>query len=162
MRNSTLGYIEQNGAYLMLHRVSRKKDVNRDKWIGVGGGFEEGESPQECMRREAYEETGLTLGNLSFRGLVTFVCETNGECVTEYMHLFTCTDFTGSVGECDEGVLEWVPMDKIESLPIWEGDRIFLRLLAQDAPFFTLKLEYRDDVLLRAVLNDREYPIHAI
>lgn len=112
MRNSTLGYIERDGAYLMLHRVRKKKDINHDKWIGVGGGFEEGESPEDCMRRETLEETGLRLGELRYRGLVTFVCYTPEGLTTEYMHLFTSSDFSGAAdftgknGECDEGVLE--------------------------------------------------------
>ena len=163
MRNSTLGYLEKNGAYLMLHRVKKKNDINHDKWIGIGGGFEEGESPEDCMRRETYEETGLCLGKLAYRGLVTFVCYTDDGLTTEHMHIFTTSDFTGNTDfngdSCNEGVLEWVPKTEIESLPIWEGDKIFLRLLAADAPFFTLKLVYRFDVLTEAKLNDTPYPL---
>ena len=163
MRNSTLGYLEKDGAYLMLHRVKKKHDVNHDKWIGIGGGFEEGESPEDCMRREACEETGLRLGKIAYRGLVTFVCCTEDGMKTEQMHLFTSSDFTGNTDfsgdPCDEGVLEWVPKTEVESLPIWEGDRYFLRLLAADAPFFTMKLGYHGDTLIEARLNDMPYPI---
>ncbi len=163
MRNSTLGYLEKDGAYLMLHRVKKKHDVNHDKWIGIGGGFEEGESPEDCMRREACEETGLRLGKIAYRGLVTFVCSTEDGMKTEQMHLFTSSDFTGNTDfsgdPCDEGVLEWVPKTEVESLPIWEGDRYFLRLLAADAPFFTMKLVYHGDTLIEARLNDMPYPI---
>lgn len=153
MRNSTLCYIERDGCYLMLHRVKKKKDVNRDKWIGVGGGFEEGESPLDCVIREAYEETGLKLADPRFRGIVTF-CYTDGsEAVTEHMHLFTCTDFDGELRRCDEGDLEWVPIEEVGKLPIWEGDRIFLELLRTEPRFFLLKLEYEGDRLVNHVLT---------
>ena len=160
MRNSTLGYLERDGAYLMLHRVKKKNDVNHDKWIGVGGGFEEGESPEDCMRREAYEETGLRLGEISYRGLVTFVCYTDTAMTTEHMHVFTSSDFTGSTDftgdPCDEGVLEWVSREQFRGLPQWEGDRIFLRLIEEDAPFFSLKLRYEGEHLAYAALNGKE------
>lgn len=150
MRNTTLCYIEQDDRYLMLHRVKKENDLNKDKWIGVGGGFEDGESPEECLLREVREETGLLLPDYRFRGIVTFVSDT---WETEYMHLFTADAFTGTLGECSEGVLEWVPKAEIPSLPIWEGDRIFLQLLAQDSPVFLLKLSYQGDRLVSAVLN---------
>ena len=157
MRNSTLCYIEQDGYYLMLHRIKKEHDVNRDKWIGVGGGFEEGESPEDCVLREVLEETGLTLHGPRFQGIVTFLySDGEGEPVTEYMFLFTATDFSGSIptgDACDEGILEWVPKEQVPDLPIWEGDRIFLRLLAEDAPCFSLKLRYEGDILAEAVLN---------
>ena len=140
MKNlSTLCYLQRDGAYLMLHRTVKKNDVNKDKWIGVGGHFEEGESPEECLLREVKEETGYTLTSFRFRGLVTFL---SGDGVTEYMSLFTADGFEGEPIPCDEGVLEWVPREKIPELNIWEGDKIFFRLLAEEIPFFSLKLVY--------------------
>ncbi|MCI8622072.1 MAG: 8-oxo-dGTP diphosphatase [Provencibacterium sp.] len=153
MRNSTLCYIEQDGCYLMLHRTKKEKDINKDKWLGVGGGFEWGESPEDCLLREVREETGLTLTDYRYRGIVTFVNEIPLE--TEYMHLFTAAGFTGSLADCDEGELEWVEKERISRLPIWPGDLIFLKLLAEEAPFFSLKLEYRGDRLANAVLNGK-------
>ena len=150
MKNTSLCYIEQGDSYLMLHRVKKVNDENHDKWIGIGGKFEEAESPEDCMRREMLEETGLTPQKWQYRGLVTFVSDEWG---TEYMHLFKCTEFTGEIRGCDEGVLEWIRKEKLLSLPIWEGDRIFLRLLDTDCPFFSLKLCYSGDKLTKAVLN---------
>lgn len=150
MKNTSLCYIECGREYLMLHRVKKENDENRDKWIGIGGKFEEGESPEECMAREMREETGLTPRAWRYRGIVTFVSDEWG---TEYMHLFTCNDFTGTIRECDEGDLEWIDREALLSLPIWEGDKIFLRLLATDAPFFSLKLCYSGSTLVNAVLN---------
>ena len=148
---STLCYIERDGKYLMLHRTVKENDVNQDKWIGVGGHFETDESPEECLLREVKEETGYTLTSYRFRGLVTFV---SGNGVTEYMSLFTADGFEGEPIPCDEGELEWVDVAKIPTLNIWEGDKIFLRLLAQDHPFFSLKLVYDgQDRLLEAVLD---------
>lgn len=152
MKNTSLCYIERGDSYLMLHRVKKVNDENHDKWIGIGGKFEEGEAPEECMRREMLEETGLTAESWQFRGIVTFVSDEWG---TEYMHLFKCSDFSGDVKECDEGVLEWIKKEKLLSLPIWEGDKIFLRLLDTDCPFFSLKLCYSGDTLTKAVLNGR-------
>ncbi len=153
--NSSLIYLENSrGEYLMLHRVKKKNDINHDKWIGVGGGFEHGESPEECALRETREETGLTLTDCRFRGIVTFDCEGQE---TLYMHLFTASGWTGELTDCDEGELEWVPKEKVYDLPIWEGDKIFFRLLEQERPFFSLKLSYdRGDVLRRAVLDGEE------
>ncbi len=150
MKNTTLCYIEQNGAYLMLHRTKKHQDPNQGKWIGVGGKFEEGESPDDCLLREVQEETGLSLTRWRCRGIVTFVSD---EWPTEYMHLFTADGFTGSLTQCDEGELAWVSKGDVPALNLWAGDRVFLRLLAQDAPFFLLKLIYRGDALTEAVLN---------
>lgn len=157
--NSTLIYLEnQAGEYLMLHRVKKKNDINHDKWIGVGGGFEYGESPEECAIRETFEETGLTLTDYRYRGIVTF--DWAGAEETQYMHLFTATGWTGELTECNEGDLEWVPKEKVCDLPIWEGDKIFFRLLEEDRPFFSLKLSYSaENVLLRAVLDGKELPL---
>lgn len=151
MLHTTLCYIEREGQYLMMHRIRKENDVNRDKWIGIGGKFEAGESPEDCIVREAREETGLTLTDYRYRGIVTFVLE--GE--TEYMHLFRATGFEGQLRcDCEEGVLEWIAKDKLRSLPMWEGDRIFLDLLDRDCPFFSLKLVYnKEGKLLRAVLD---------
>ena len=148
---STLCYIEQDGKYLMLHRTVKENDVNKDKWIGVGGHFEADESPEECLLREVKEETGYTLTSYRYRGIVTFV---SGTGVTEYMSLFTADGFEGEQLPCDEGELEWVDIDQIENLNIWEGDKIFLRLLAEDHEFFSLKLVYDGgDKLQSAILN---------
>ena len=154
MKNTTLCYITRGDQVLMLHRVKKKNDINKDKWIGIGGKFELNESPDECLLREAMEETGLTLTDYRYRGIVTFVCDTWE--AAEYMHLFTATDFTGTLTDCDEGVLEWISREKLYSLPMWEGDKIFLDLLAGDAPFFSLKLVYRGETLTEAVLNGRK------
>lgn len=155
MYNSTLCYLENDrGEYLMLHRVKKKKDVNQDKWIGVGGKFEDRESPEECLLREVEEETGLTLTQWQFRGVVTFLTAPDSGWEGEFMYLFTARGWEGELtAACSEGTLEWVPKDRVEQLPIWEGDRIFLRLLAADAPPFLLTLEYRGDRLIRAVLD---------
>ena len=153
--NSSLIYLENSrGEYLMLHRVKKKNDINHDKWIGVGGGFEHGESPEECALRETREETGLTLTDCRFRGIVTFDCEGQE---TLYMHLFTASGWTGELTDCDEGELEWMPKEKVYDLPIWEGDKIFFRLLEEERPFFSLKLSYNaQNVLVRAALDGKE------
>ena len=155
MRYTTLCYLENDrGEYLMMHRVKKKNDVNQDKWVGVGGKFEDGESPEECLLRETREETGLTLTRYRYRGIVTFVSD---RWETEYMHLFTATGYTGTVKDCDEGVLEWLHKDKLSALPQWEGDKIFLRLIHDpDTPFFSLKLRYEGDKLIYAALNGKE------
>ena len=151
--STTLCYLERDDAYLMLHRVKKEDDYNHDKWIGVGGKFEDGESPEECVLRETLEETGLTLTDWRYRGIVTFVSD---RWETEYMHLFTATGWTGRLHECDEGVLEWVSREQFRGLPQWEGDRIFLRLIEEDAPFFSLKLRYEGEHLAYAALNGKE------
>ena len=150
VRLSTLCYIEQDGKYLMLHRTVKKQDVNKDKWIGVGGHFEKDESPEECLFREVQEETGLTLTSYRFRGIVTFISD---QWQTEYMCLYTADGFGGELKECDEGVLEWVPKEDLEKLTLWEGDKIFLRLLSEEHPFFSLKLRYEGERLVEAVLD---------
>ena len=153
MINTTLCYIRRGSEYLMLHRIKKKNDLNQDKWIGVGGKFEDKESPEDCVLRESWEETGLTLTDYRYRGLVTFVSD---KYPTEYMHLFTADGFTGELKECDEGVLEWVPYDKLMALPHWEGDAIFLDLISRDdTPFFSLKLRYVGEELAEAVLDGR-------
>ena len=145
MKNTSLCYLERDGKYLMLHRVKKINDENRDKWIGIGGKFEDKESPHECARREILEETGFFAEKLRYRGVVTFVSDIYP---TEYMHLFTCSDFSGTEKrDCDEGELLWVDKEEIASLPIWEGDKVFLELLKTDHPFFSLKLEYSGERL---------------
>ena len=153
MHNSTLCYIVKDGKVLMLHRVKKKNDINHDKWIGIGGKFEPEEAPEEGILRETKEETGLTLTSWRCRGVVTFLQE-GGE--GEYMYLFTADDFTGELIECDEGDLQWVGLDFLDTLPTWEGDRIFLNLLWQDAPFFLLTLRYQGDRLVEAVLDGKK------
>ena len=150
MHNSTLCYPLRGDEVLMLHRVKKERDINKDKWIGIGGKFEFEESPDECLLREAKEETGLTLTSWRCRGIVTFLNE-GGE--GEYMYLFTADGFEGELTDCDEGNLEWVSREFVSSLPTWEGDKIFLELLWKDAPFFLLTLRYRGDTLTEAVLN---------
>jgi 8-oxo-dGTP diphosphatase len=145
MRNTTLCYIEKEDKYLMLHRVKKENDQNKDKWIGVGGKFEDGETPEDCVCREVLEETGLTLMDYKYRGIVTFVLKGWG---TEYMHLFTATGFTGEMKACDEGDLVWVAKTDIDNLDIWEGDKVFFRLLEEDIGFFSLKLVYENDTLI--------------
>ena len=150
MKNTTLCYIEEAGKYLMLHRTKKENDENRDKWIGVGGKFEDGESPEDCVKREVLEETGLTLTSYRYRGIVTFVSDVYP---CEYMHLFTAEGWTGEEKVCDEGELAWISKRDFMKLPMWEGDRIFLDLLDQNAPFFSLKLVYHGEKLVKTVLN---------
>ena len=153
MKNTTLCYLERDGKYLMLHRVKKENDMNRDKWLGIGGKFEPGESPEDCALREIREETGLTITDWEYRGIVTFVSEEFG---TEWMHLFWSDSFTGTLTDCDEGELAWIGKRELLTKEVWQGDRIFLELLEQRVPFFSLKLCYRGDTLTRAVLNGRE------
>lgn len=156
---TTLCYIENDGAYLMLHRVSKKHDVNKDKWIGVGGHFEKDETPEECLLREVKEETGLTLTSWRFRGLVTFMADGWD---TEYMCLFTADKYEGEMIPCDEGVLEWVKKEDVLKLNLWEGDKIFFRLMNEDAPFFSLKLSYCGNRLVEAALDGRSMELFDI
>lgn len=154
MKLTTLCYIENDTEYLMLHRVKKKNDLNHDKWIGVGGKFEPDESPEECLLREVKEETGLTLTDYKFRGIITFISD---QWESEYMHLFTATGFTGEVvGECNEGNLEWIPKKKLLELKLWEGDKIFFRRLEESQDFFSLKLVYRGDELVQAVMDGKD------
>jgi ADP-ribose pyrophosphatase len=151
---TTLCYIEKDEKYLMLHRVLKKNDINKDKWIGVGGHFEKGESPEDCLLREVKEETGLTLTSYRFRGLITFTFSSQGrETDTEYMCLYTANGYEGELISCSEGNLEWVNKKDIFSLKLWEGDKIFFRLLQEERQFFSLKLVYQDDELREAVLD---------
>jgi 8-oxo-dGTP diphosphatase len=151
-QNTTLCHLERDGKYLMLHRVKKEGDLNRDKWIGIGGKFEAGESPEECALREVQEETGLSMLDFEYRGIVTFVSDQWG---TEYMHLFWSDRFEGTLRDCDEGVLEWVDKQVLLHKNIWEGDKIFLKLLDQRVPFFSLKLVYEGETLVRAILNGK-------
>ena len=150
--NSTLIYVERVDEYLMLHRTKKENDLNRDKWIGIGGKFEENESPEDCMLREVQEETGLTLTSWRYRGIVTFLSD---RWETEYMHLFTADGYSGTLRQCDEGDLAWIKKSELLKLKLWEGDKIFLRLLDSDEPFFSLKLKYEGDTLVLAVLNGK-------
>lgn len=152
MLQTTLCYLDIDDKTLLLHRIKKKNDVNHDKWIGIGGKFEHGESPEECVQREFREETGLMLVDWAYRGIVTFVSED----WCEYMHLFTADQVEGTMLECDEGTLEWVPWSKITNLPIWEGDKVFLNLLKTRETFFSLKLVYEGERLVRAMLDGQE------
>ncbi len=154
MKLTTLCYIEKDDEYLMIHRIKKKHDVNKDKWIGIGGKFERGESPEDCILRETKEETGLTLTSYRLRGVLTFVYN-DDDAEMEYIFLYTADGFTGELADCNEGTLEWVPKTEINSLNLWEGDRIFHRLLGEEAPFFSLKLRYQDDLLKEAVLDGK-------
>lgn len=154
MINTTLCYVTQGDQVLMLHRVKKKNDLNQGKWIGIGGKFLDGEAPDECLLREAKEETGLTLTSWRCRGVITFL--TDGQWEGEYMYLFTADGFTGELTDCPEGELRWVSREFVDALPKWEGDDIFLQLLWQDAPFFLLKLRYQGDTLVEAVLNGKK------
>ncbi len=157
MRNTTLCYIERGMEYLLLHRIKKEHDENRDKWVGIGGKFEEGESPDDCLLREVREETGLQLLRWRYRAVVTFVSDEWG---TEYMHLFTADRWSGELrSDCEEGELAWLSREELLRKPIWEGDRIFLRLLDTDRPFFSLKLRYRGDCLVEAVLDGEKLPL---
>lgn len=149
---TTLCYIEENGKYLMLHRTKKDNDENHDKWIGVGGHFEKGESPEDCLVREVKEETGLTLHSFDFRGIVTFVSDENP---AEYMCLFTSKDFSGEMISCNEGQLEWVNKSEVTNLNLWEGDKLFLELLTKDVPFFSMKLVYKNGRLVEKYLDGK-------
>ena len=147
---TTLCYIERDGKYLMMHRVKKENDINKDKWVGIGGHFEADESPEECLLREAKEETGLVLTEYRQRGIITFISD---RWQTEYMFLYTATEYEGEIGECDEGTLEWIEKDSVYGLPLWEGDKIFFRLMEEDRPHFSLKLRYEGEKLVEAVLD---------
>lgn len=151
MKNTTLCYIEKDNKYLMLHRTKKENDVNEGKWIGVGGKFENNETPEECVIREVKEETGLTLTNYQMRAVITFISD---KYETDYMYLFTADEFEGEVTNCDEGDLDWVDKDKILNLNIWEGDKIFLTKLLEGSGFFTLKLRYEGEKLVESKIQD--------
>lgn len=151
---TTLCYIEKEDSYLMMHRVKKVNDINKDKWVGVGGHFEEGESPEECLLREVREETGLILTSFRLRGIVTFSTDVYP---TEYMFLYTADSYEGEMIECNEGNLEWVKKSGVYNLPIWEGDKLFFRLLEEEVPVFSLKLRYEGDELVEAVLDGKEF-----
>ena len=148
---STLCYIEKDGKYLMLHRTKKKNDINKDKWLGIGGKFEEGESPEECMIREVKEETGLMLKNYQLRCIVTYVSTT---WETEYMYVFTSNEFEGNLIPCDEGDLQWIDKDKIMELNTWEGDKIFVEKIQKDNSFFTVKFQYDGEKLVEYDLKE--------
>ena len=150
MKNTTLCYLERDGKYLMLHRVKKENDENRDKWIGIGGKFEDRESPEDCLVREVREETGLELTEYRYCAIVTFVSD---RWPTEYMHLFHATGFCGDIKDCDEGELAWIDKHELFRLQQWQGDKIFLRLMDENRPFFSLKLVYEGERLVDAVLN---------
>lgn len=150
MIKTTLCYIEKDGKYLMLHRVKKKNDVNKDKYIGIGGKFENGETPLQCALRETREETGLEVLNYAYRGILYFSCPPFED---EIIHLFTATEFEGELLQCDEGELMWVEKERLKTLPLWEGDFIFFKLLEENAPFFELELNYSGDELVSAILN---------
>ena len=154
MKLTTLCYIEKDDKYLMIHRIKKKHDVNKDKWIGIGGKFERGESPEDCILRETKEETGLTLTSYRLRGVLTFMYN-DDDAEMEYIFLYTADGFTGELADCNEGTLEWVKKEAVCGLNIWEGDKIFFRLLNENAPFFSLKLTYEGDRLIEAVLDGK-------
>ena len=149
---TTLCYIEKDGRYLMMHRVKKAHDINKDKWVGIGGHFEADESPEECLLREAREETGLTLTEYKQRGIITFMSD---RWQTEYMFLYTASAYEGEIGECNEGTLEWIDKEKVYELPLWEGDNIFFHLLEEQRPHFSLKLRYVGEALVEAVLDGK-------
>lgn len=153
MRLTTLCYIERDGQVLMLHRVKKAGDENAGKWIGIGGHLEADESPEECILREIREETGLAVTGLRLRGILTFILPAWGN---ELTFLYTAKAESDEVPDCSEGVLKWVPVEQISTLPLWEGDRIFLPLLRTRQDCFSLKLIYdREDRFLGGVLDGK-------
>lgn len=153
MKLSTLCYIERDGCYLMLHRIKKEHDVNAGKWIGVGGKLEESESPDECAVREVKEETGLSFTHPRMRGVITFVSAGWDD---EIMFLYTGNAQGEIQKDCDEGMLQWIPINKVPSLNLWQGDRVFLNLLLQSQDFFSLKLSYNGDMLIHCALNGHD------
>lgn len=152
MKQTTQCYLERDGQYLMLHRTKKENDENKDKWIGVGGKFEEGESPEDCMMREVREETGFSVSQWRYCGIVTFVSDV---WPAEQMHIFVCTEWNGEEIVCDEGDLEWIEKQRLLDLTMWEGDKVFLRLIDEKRPFFSLKLCYEGETLKKAVLDGK-------
>ena len=155
MKQTTLCYIDDGARYLMLHRVKKEHDASHGKWIGVGGKCEADESPDECMLREVKEETGVEITRWHYRGIVTFISDM---WPNEYMHLFTATAWRGEpdMSIDNEGTLAWIPKTDLMALNLWEGDKIFLRLLLDETqPFFSLKLVYEQDEMRKAILNGK-------
>lgn len=152
MTKTTLCYIEKDGSYLMLHRTKKKNDVNEGKWIGIGGKFLPGETSEECLIREAKEETGLDLISYKLKGIVTFLSDIYDD---EEMYLYVCDEFSGELSQCDEGELKWIKKEAVSLLNLWEGDRIFLKLLSDNHPYFTLCLKYKKDTLTEAILDNQ-------
>lgn len=151
MKKTTLCYIEKDDSYLMLHRIKKKNDINKGKWIGIGGKFLPGETSEECLIREAKEETGLTLSDYELKAIVTFISDIYED---EEMHLYICKGFSGEIKDCDEGELRWIKKEEIFGLPLWEGDKIFLKFLLENQPFFNLRLKYKGDRLIQAVADN--------
>ncbi len=154
MKLTTLCYMVKDGKWLMLHRTKKEHDENAGKWIGVGGKLEKGESPENCLYREVWEETGLKIKKHDFRGVVTFISDIWDN---EMMFLYTAEAPDGEIKICDEGELRWIDEKDILSLNLWEGDRIFIELLCKNAPFFSLKLCYKGDSLVCAELDGKAY-----
>ncbi|WP_289184170.1 8-oxo-dGTP diphosphatase [uncultured Dubosiella sp.] len=161
MVNTTLGYIEHDGKYLMIHRIKKKNDINKDKWIGIGGKMEPGETVLDCMKRECKEETGLDWHDPTLRAIITFNFQKDetDSLFSELMFLYTGKEFSGELIECDEGELVWIEKDKIKDLPLWTGDLIFLDLMQQDIPLFYLRLDYIGDRLVLAELDGKKLEI---
>lgn len=155
MLNTTLGYIEKDGCWLMMHRTKKKDDVNEGKWIGIGGKVEDGETPLEGMKRECMEETGLRWNDPTLKGIITFNFKKHLDdpLFSEIMFLFTGSDFEGNIKECREGELAWVEKSRVEELHLWSGDLIFLNLMEREKDVFFLQLDYLQDSLVGAWLN---------
>ena len=149
MRLTTLCYIEKEGSYLMMHRIKKQQDENAGKWIGIGGHLNEDETPEECIRREIREETGLEVDDLKLRGILTFILPAWGN---ELTFLYTASAKEEVSKECAEGVLKWIPVDEVMDLPLWEGDRVFLPLLKEEKDFFSMKLIYDEEGRLQQYL----------
>lgn len=159
MKLTTLCYIEKDNKYLMLHRNKKENDLSHNMWIGVGGHFEDEETPDECLLREVKEETNLTLTNYKLRGIITFL---SNEAEGEYMFLYTANEFNGELKECDEGELEWIDKKDLFKLNFWTGDEIFLKLIRDDYPLFSLKLRYDGKTLVSANLDGNELELFDI
>ena len=150
---TTLCYLEKDNKYLMVHRNKKENDINKGKWIGVGGKLEKGETPEQCLVREVFEETGYKLNNYNYKGLVIF---NYNEDEPLFMYVYTSSDFSGIEKKCDEGDLKWIPKNEILDLELWEGDKIFLKLLFENSQFFYLTLNYENDSLISTKLKFKE------